>query len=34
MTAMGWIFITLSWGVIIALCALCYAKILKEDDND
>ena len=32
LTAGGLLFMLLSWGGIVALCAFCFAKILKAKD--
>ncbi len=35
MTVGGWIFILLSWGVILSLLTYCYVRILSKDaDNE
>jgi hypothetical protein len=30
MTAAGWIFLILSWGMIISLTALCFIRVIKS----
>jgi hypothetical protein len=30
-TTSGWLFLIVSWGIIIALNAFCFVKILKEN---
>ena len=32
LTTGGLLFMVLSWGAIVALCAFCFAKILKNRD--
>ena len=34
MTAMGWLFIIVSWGAIIALSVFCYSKLFKDGQDD
>ena len=34
MTALGWIFMFASWGLILALCAVCFYKVMTtRKDN-
>ncbi len=30
MTTAGWVFLTLSWGAIIALCALGFYRVFRR----
>lgn len=34
MTISGWILLVLSWGLIIALNAFCFVKVLGKKDDD
>ena len=34
MTIAGWIFLTLSWSVIIGLCIFCFIRVLKEPEGE
>ncbi len=34
MTVGGWIFIILSWGVILSLLTYCFVRILSKDSDD
>jgi hypothetical protein len=34
MTAGGWLFMLLSWGVILSLAAYCVRRVLKEPYKD
>lgn len=33
MTTAGWVFLTLSWGGILALAVFCYLRILKSNQR-
>lgn len=33
MTTGGWIFLILSWGVILSLLVYCYMRIVLDKDN-
>lgn len=33
MTSAGWIFVSLFWGLVIALNIFCYVKLLKNKDH-
>jgi len=37
MTTAGWVFLLLSWGMILSLLSFCYGRILrgkKSNDDD
>ncbi len=34
MTTLGWIFISVSWSLILGLTAFCFYKILKKKKLD
>lgn len=34
MTAAGWVFMALSWGIILALVAFCVRRALNEPYKD
>ena len=29
MTSAGWVFLALSWGSILALCAFCFSRVFR-----
>ena len=33
MTLLGWLFLILSWGVIVALCVFCYLQLAKPGEE-
>ena len=33
MTTGGWIFLVLSWGVILSLVLFCYSKIISDKED-
>jgi hypothetical protein len=34
MSALGWVFMIVSWGGIIALAVFCFAKVFTKRDMD
>jgi hypothetical protein len=34
MTFFGWLFITVSWTIIIVLTVFCFLRVLREKDED
>jgi len=33
MTLAGWVFLVVSWGLIIALCLFCFRLIFRRNSN-
>ena len=31
MTAQGWLFLAVSWGLILGLCVFCFVRIFRGD---
>jgi hypothetical protein len=34
MNAYGWIFLSLSWALIMAFAVFCFMRVLREKDED
>jgi len=34
MTTGGWIFMLLTWGIIITILIACYSRIMSDHDNE
>ncbi len=34
MTTAGWVFMAVSWIIIIALCAFAFYRVFKENEED
>jgi hypothetical protein len=34
MTLFGWIFISVSWALIMALTVFCFLRVFREKDED